>query len=248
MHNPCVIIPVYNHFLKLPNIAARLADLDLAVFLLDDGSSEPCRQVLDDLSKQPGVTLLRWQKNRGKGAVVCDGLTKAFSDGYTHALQLDADGQHDLDDVENMLEKSRNYPLSVISACRDYDEMPKSRCRGRKLTDVWVWINTLSFTIKDSMCGFRVYPLAASIALLAKSNICQRMDFDTDIIVKLYWQGLEVEHLSSRIIYSDEIPSHFDVLHDNIRISLMHTKLFFGMIFRIPQLIIRKKARRGNEK
>lgn len=239
MFKPCVIIPVYNHHLKIAEIVKHLRAQNLACYLLDDGSDHACQQELKALSCIDGVTLLRWDENRGKGAVVCDGLVRANKDGYSHALQVDADGQHDLEDIPALLKQSEASQAAVISAWREYSDMTKSRRNGRRITDFWVCVNTLSFSIKDSMCGFRVYPLATTCALLAGNGVGRRMDFDTDILVRLYWQGLEVRHVKTRTLYSDEIPSHFDMWKDNVRISLMHTRLFFGMLIRVPKLLLR---------
>ncbi len=243
MFNPCVLIPVYNHHLKIKQIVAQLTESDLHCYVLDDGSDENCRHTLDELAPLKNVTLVRWPENRGKGAVVCDGLIRAHTDGYSHALQIDADGQHKLADVSPMLDEAKAYPHCVISAQRAYNDMPKPRKNGRRVTDIWVWINTLSPAIKDSMCGFRVYPLSPTRALLEKYTVGKRMDFDTDILVRLYWQGLDVRHIPTRVTYEAEIPSHFDILKDNIRISRMHTFLFFGMLLRIPSLLARHISR-----
>ncbi len=107
------------------------------------------------------------------------------------------------------------------------------------ITDFWVWINTLSFTIKDSMCGYRLYPLAETMPLISDTAVGQRMDFDTDILVRLYWRGIAVEQLETRIHYHHDGVSHFDMLRDNLRISKMHTRLFFGMLVRLPVLMAR---------
>ena len=111
------------------------------------------------------VTLIEHDNNQGKGGAVITGLKAAFADGFTHALQVDADGQHQLDDIPKMLAKAVQHPNSVISGLPQYDaSIPKGRLYGRYLTHFWVWIETLSLQIKDSMCGFRVYPLAETIA------------------------------------------------------------------------------------
>ena len=242
MFNPCIIIPVYNHHEKIQGIIEDLAAQSLHCFLLDDGSDEPCKKALLNLASLPNVSYKRSDTNRGKGAAVCDGLHLAFHAGYTHALQIDADGQHDTREIPSMLAKANTHSEHVISASRAYEDMPKGRRNGRKITDIWVNINTLSFQIKDSMCGFRVYPLSATIKVIEAHKIKTRMDFDTDILVKLYWHGLNVTHVPIQVTYDKNITSHFDVIFDNIRISLMHASLFFGMLTKIPQLIKRQKG------
>lgn len=59
--------------------------------------------------------------------------------------------------------------------------MPKGRLYGRYLTHFWVWVETLSLDIRDSMCGFRIYPLAATEALLRSEALGERMDFDIEV-------------------------------------------------------------------
>lgn len=237
---PCVVIPVFNHPHKIAGLVARLRDYNLPVILVDDGSEAGCAQLLDKLAAEHlQVILLRLPQNAGKGVAVCQGLELANRQGYTHALQVDADGQHDLDDVPHFLARAQQNPNAVISGWRSYDAMPPSRRSGRKLTDFWVCVNTCSRSIKDSMCGYRLYPLEPTMRLLARKKIGARMDFDTDILVRLYWQGLPVENIPTKILYQDDMPSHFDIIKDNVRISWMHTRLFFGMLPRIPALLQR---------
>ncbi|ACE83568.1 glycosyltransferase family 2 protein [Cellvibrio japonicus] len=243
--NPCSVIPVFNHPHKIAGLVDRLIAYGLPCILVDDGSGEDCARVLDEIAAaKPQVILLRLPQNSGKGVAVCRGLTLAHERGFTHALQVDADGQHDLDDVPRFLARAQQQPLAVVSGWRSYEAMPPSRRSGRKLTDFWVCVNTLSRSIHDSMCGYRLYPLAPTMHLLARKKIGARMDFDTDILVRLYWQGLAVENIPTQILYQDDIPSHFDIVKDNVRISWMHTRLFFGMLVRIPVLLQRHSSRR----
>lgn len=237
---PCVIIPVYNHPDHLERIAHTLANHHLPVVFVDDGSERLCAAELDKIAATfSDVHLHRLAVNQGKGVAVCEGLRLAHHMGFTHALQVDADGQHDLTDIPRFLAAAEVHPQAVISGCRRYDDMPRSRRSGRKLTDFWVCINTLSRAIHDSMCGYRLYPLADTVALLERHTPGRRMDFDTDILVRLYWEGLSVLNLPVSIVYQSDIPSHFDVVGDNVRISWMHTRLFFGMLLRSPRLLSR---------
>lgn len=237
---PCIVIPVYNHERKIQAVIAALKAYQLPCILVDDGSEAHCAAVLDKIASTTDyVTLLRLEHNQGKGAAVCLAITKAHELGYSHALQIDADGQHNLNDIPEFLRLGNSAPKSIISGERIYSHVPKNRRYGRLLTDVWVYINTLSLSIKDSMCGYRLYPVAAAIQTMARFNIGQRMDFDTDIIVKMYWQGCSIKHVPTEVTYDDAIPSHFDLVNDNIRITKMHTALFFGMLLRLPQLLRR---------
>lgn len=237
--HPCVVIPCYNHGATMAVVLKRLQPFALPVIIVDDGSDAATKQELAQLT---GVTLIHLETNRGKGEAVITGLKAASQAGFSHAIQLDADGQHCIEDVPRFLDEARKHPDCLISGMPEYDDsVPKSRLYGRYVTHVWVWIETLSLSLKDSMCGFRVYPLAATLAVIAKHSPGKRMDFDTEIMVRLYWAGTNSHFLRTRVIYPVDGLSHFDALRDNLRISWMHTRLFFGMLPRIPALLSRRR-------
>ena len=236
---PCVVIPCYNHGATMAVVLKRLQPFALPVIIVDDGSDAATKQELAQLT---GVTLIHLETNRGKGEAVITGLKAASQAGFSHAIQLDADGQHCIEDVPRFLDEARKHPGCLISGMPEYDDsVPKSRLYGRYVTHVWVWIETLSLSLKDSMCGFRVYPLAATLAVIAKHSPGKRMDFDTEIMVRLYWAGTDSHFLRTRVIYPADGLSHFDALRDNLRISWMHTRLFFGMLPRVPALLSRRR-------
>lgn len=238
----CIIIPVYNHEEAIPRVLAKLKVYGLPCLLVNDGSSSVCSQVLADCARhEPDwLTLLTRSQNGGKGAAVMDGFKEAIRLGFTHAIQIDADGQHDFNDIPRFIEASRLNPQAMILGNPLFDEtVPKSRLYGRKFTNLWIWINTLSFAISDGMCGFRLYPLAAVEQLISKTQIAERMDFDIDIVVRLYWKGVEVIDIPTAVKYPFDGVSHFKLWRDNLMISKTHARLFFGMLIRIPQLLIR---------
>ena len=224
---PVVIIPCRNHGLTVEKVLEGLEPLGLPVIVVDDGSDAVTREALDELAPRcPEMTLLRHEVNRGKGAALTTGLHYAEKEGYTHALQVDADGQHDLADAPTLLESAKRDPNALWSARPLYDEsVPKKRLIGRYVTHVWVWIETLSFEIVDSMCGYRIYPIAPTLAILKTKHVGQFMDFDTEIMVRLYWKGLRVRFVPSRVIYPEDGYSNFRMWEDNVRISKMHTRL-----------------------
>ncbi|MFL9949553.1 glycosyltransferase [Paraburkholderia agricolaris] len=239
----CIVIPIYNHKDAIGATVAHLAVHGLPIFVVDDGSDEATQQVLAALAQQYAgqLTLLRLPVNGGKGAAVMAGLRAARAAAYTHALQIDADGQHDATDVPRFIEAARAEPGAVILGRPVYDEsVPKSRLYGRYLTHVWVWIETLSLTIRDSMCGFRLYPLALACELIDSVQLPTRMDFDIEILVRLYWRRAAFRSIPTRVTYASDGVSHFNVLWDNVRISRSHTRLVFGMLWRLPMLLAHK--------
>ncbi|MDO7897907.1 glycosyltransferase family 2 protein [Pseudomonas citrulli] len=241
MHNPCAVIPVYNHETALPAVVQALLANGLPCVLVDDASSPACAAVLERLAEDERVHLVRLAVNQGKGGAVMTGLREASRLGFTHALQVDADGQHDLGDVQTFIEQSRAHPDALICGYPRYDaSVPKGRLYARYLTHVMVWINSLSLQIRDSMCGFRVYPLPPTLAVIGSANIGKRMDFDSDILVRLAWRNQPMRWLHTRVHYPQDGVSHFRLFHDNVLISSMHTRLFFGMLVRLPLILWRR--------
>jgi glycosyltransferase involved in cell wall biosynthesis len=243
MFRPVVLIPVYNHPVTIGDMVHGVRAHHLQCLLVDDGSDPDCAQVLDQLARShpDDVVLLRLDRNQGKGAAVMTGLRRAHALGYTHVLQIDADGQHDCADIPLFLSRAREHPLAVINGCPVYDKtVPRSRLYARYATHIWVWINTLSFDIRDSMCGFRVYPLHSVMGLLDGTKVGRRMDFDTEVVVRLHWRGLRVLNQRTRVTYPRDGLSHFRLLRDNLLISRMHAVLFLGMLWRAPMLLWRK--------
>ena len=238
---PCVLIPVYNHELPLPNIMQRLEVYQLPCILVDDGSKDSCAGVIRNLtSLYPWVESIRLETNSGKGAAVKAGLLLAQKQGFSHAVQIDADGQHDLNDVEKFLAAARLAPEAVIIGQPIFDDsVPTLRYYARYLTHVWVYINTLSLRIPDSMCGYKVYPVETCTNLILSVTFEDRMAFDTEILVHLDWQGVSVVSIPTHVTYPQDGLSHFRAWEDNLRLSLTHARLFFGMLWRLPKLLSR---------
>lgn len=242
LFNPCALVPVFNHEQVLARTLASIRRLELPVVLVDDGSNEACKAVIRQLaSEMDQVHLIERSDNGGKGAALKTGMQAAARLGFSHALQIDADGQHNTDDIPTFLRLAETRPGCLIAGMPDYDDsVPKGRLYGRYLTHVWVWINTLSLVIKDSMCGFRVYPVQRSCQLLAEEPMGNRMDFDSEFMVRWRWRHWPIQQLSTRVIYPENGVSHFLAWRDNKLISWMHTRLFFGMLWRLPRLLLQK--------
>ncbi|MGZ5009769.1 MAG: glycosyltransferase family 2 protein, partial [Methylobacter sp.] len=201
---PCIVIPVYNHEAAIPQVLAKLKSFGIPALLVNDGSSALCSRILADLAEQEPdwLTLIHRPENGGKGAAVLDGFKAAQALGFSHAIQIDADGQHDVNDIPAFLEAGRKQPEALILGQPLFDKTaPKSRVYGRTIANLWVWINTLSFAVADSMCGFRLYPLAAVAKLSEGANIARGMDFDIDILVRLYWRGVDIVNIPTGVNY-----------------------------------------------
>lgn len=239
----CIVIPVYNHHEAIAYVVDAIRQFNLPCLLINDGSSEECTAELRRLAEQEKTWLILHERERngGKGAAVISGLQLAIDKGFSHAIQIDADGQHNLDDIDLFLSASAANPEKLILGAPRYDgSISKKRLYGRQFTNLWIWINTLSFDITDGMCGFRCYPLAAVAKLFQSTALGQRMDFDIEIAVRLHWQGVKVINIGTDVRYPLDGVSHFRMLEDNVLISKKHAQLFLGMLWRLPMLLLRR--------
>ncbi|MCI4644114.1 MAG: glycosyltransferase family 2 protein [Hyphomonadaceae bacterium] len=239
-----VLIPTYQHTRALPDILRYLTDRAIPVIVVDDGNPPEIAARIQEICQGfRAVHLEVCAVNGGKGSAVKHGLRAAAGLGWTHAIQLDADGQHDVKAVVSIAELARNNPDCVICAIPIYDDsIPKARRIGREITHFWVRLETMSNEIRDSMCGLRAYPLGETLAVVSREFIGNRMDFDTEILVHLSWRGLRIIELPVRVTYPEENISNFRMIADNVRISLMHTRLFLQSPVRVPIRLIRRLA------
>ena len=237
-----LIVPFFNHEHAIRHTVAALKVHGYECWLVDDGSDARCAPVLDEIAANEAswLTVIRCPVNQGKGIAVLTGFRAAHVAGATHALQIDADGQHDFDAIPRIAELARAHPTSIITGVPVFDDSaPASRRIGRKLTTFWVRINTLSMAIEDAMCGFRVYPLDAIVKLASSHSFGARMEFDPEILVRAVWAGIPLISMPTYVTYPIDGVSHFKMWRDNVRISWMHTRLFFGMLWRLPALLSR---------
>jgi len=217
----------------------------LSCFLIDDGNEIPLKDALiTELARRPSIEVLRLSTHGGKGAACVEGGRRAYGLGFSHAIFIDADEQHEVEDIPRVLELSRQHPDAMILGKPVFDpSAPYGRRFGRIVSNLWVWIETLSFDIKDSLCGFRCLPLDPFVKIAAGVQVGRRMDFEPDIVVRLFWQGVSVVNFETHIRYPFSGISNFNLLRDNAALFWLHTRLFFGMVVRSPFLISRHRTR-----
>lgn len=248
--NPCIVIPCFNHGKDAVSMLHSLKKYRLKCIVVDDGSETDTAQLLDQAaSENPLIHILHKSSNTGKGGAVISGLQVASNLGFSHALQIDADGQHDTEDITEMLELAKNNQLDIVCGQPRYDESaPIGRYIARHITHFWVGVETLSFDPPDTMCGFRVYPLEQTLSVIRESFIGKGMDFDIEILVRLIWRNLNIIRVPTRVIYHADGLSNFDYFKDNFQISIMHTRLVLLMLVRSPWLIINRLRSRSRFK
>jgi glycosyltransferase involved in cell wall biosynthesis len=236
------VVPSHGHWRELGAVVRQLRAAGLAVFVVDDGSGEPARAAIAALAAPgQGVVVARHARNRGKGAAVLTGFGLAMEAGFTHAVQVDADAQHDLSVLPRLLAAARRAPQALVCGAPVYDaSAPAARRIGRRITRFWAAVETLCTRLPDTMCGFRVYPLGAVAALLARVRPGLRMDFDTEILVRLIWDGTPIATVPVAVRYRADNFSNFAMFADNLRISLMHARLVMALPLRAPRLLRRR--------
>jgi len=175
------------------------------------------------------------------------GLKAAHDEAYTHALQIDADGQHAVEDIPGFLALAAEHPGSMICGEPVFGEdMPRLRFYARYLTLFLSWLESLSLEIRDAMCGFRLYPVDKLVRIIGRARLGKRMAFDPEILVRAVWSGIPLRYTPVHVRYPEGGRSHFRLLRDNLEISWMHTRMIAGMLLRSPVLVWRKCFRSGS--
>ena len=236
----CLVVPHYEQVDAFERFVPLLGATGLVVYVVDDGSATESRKRCEVACREAGsnVHFLAHALNRGKGAAVYTGTAAAALAGFTHIVQIDADGQHDLTDLEALIELAAQHPTAIVSGLPVFGEdAPRSRVHGRKVTTAMIAIETLGGGIKDGLCGYRVYPVAALQALQDHFHIAPRMGFDTDVLVKARWLNMPVLFVPTAIVYPAEGRSHFHYLHDNLRLIRLHLGLLAGALLRAPAML-----------
>ncbi len=222
----CVIIPTFDNPATLANVVESARRHVDHVIVVDDGSGAEARSIAEDLARRGRAEVRLRSRNGGKGAAVKTGFEAAQGAGMTHAIQIDADGQHDADDLPRFIEASRRAPSALVLGAPLFDaSAPASRLWGRKISIFWCMVETASRTIGDPLCGYRVYPIDAAVKAAARGTA---MEFDPEIAVRLVWNGVPVVHVPTRVRYLGAEQggvSHYRTLRDTLRISWMHASL-----------------------
>jgi len=228
----CAVIPTFDNPLTVAGVVEDVRRHLDDVIVVDDGSAGPGRDAVDALARSNAARIVRRDHNGGKGAAVKTGLATARELGFSHALQIDADGQHDPADIPRFLELAAARPQAAVLGQPIFDgSTPRRRRAAHGLTNFWTRIETAGPAIADPQCGYRVYPLPAACEVAARSD---RMAFDIEIAVRLVWAGVPIINLPTRVRY---LPpegggvSHFRPFRDNLAISWMHTRLVLGSLF-----------------
>lgn len=240
----CVMIPHYRHVPQLRQWLPELADTDMDVLLIDDGSGVDAVAELTTLcSLYPRIDLILQPANAGKGSASIAGMRAAAERGYSHVISMDADGQHALADLDDFLRVSNSQPGAVISGAPQFsDDIPTSRLHGRKITNTLVRLEAGRMTLIDAMCGYRLYPLRETLPLLPKLGGRLHMQFDVELLVRAAWAGVPVAYVPTPVRYPADGRSHFRLFADNALLTAMHIRLLLQAPARISQRFFNRNA------
>jgi glycosyltransferase involved in cell wall biosynthesis len=229
---PCAVIPTYDNPMTIGRVVAEVRRHLDDVVVVDDGSSGAGRTGVDAVERAGTARVVRRARNGGKGAAVKTGFRTAHELGFTHALQIDADGQHDTADIPRFLALAAERPDAAVLGHPVFDEStPRGRRAAHALTNFWTRVETGGPAITDPQCGYRVYPLVSACAVAAGAD---HMDFDIEIAVRLVWAGVPIVNVPTRVRYlppAEGGVSHFRLFRDNLAITWMHTRLVVGSLF-----------------
>jgi len=241
-----VLIPSYNSgALVLRTVRDALAQW-APVWVVVDGSTDGTSEQLQAFAAtEPNLRVLVLPVNRGKGAAVLHGLQEARRLGYTHALTMDADGQHPASHIGDFMAASQRAPEAMVLGVPQFDaSAPALRRRGRRISNWWANLETLGAGVQDSLFGFRVYPIAPLIDVMHARHFMRRFDFDPEAAVRLVWAGVPPLNLPAPVRYltpEEGGVSHFNYLRDNVLLTGMHVRLMVEFVLRLPVLLLRRQ-------
>lgn len=240
-----VLIPSYNPGPRALDTVRAAREQWNPVWVIVDGSTDGSAAALAAAAQgDVGLRVLVRAHNGGKGAALLDGLLAAQREGFTHALTMDADGQHPADRIAAFMQVSAAAPQAMILGDPVFDaSAPRIRLRGRKIANWCTNVETLWAGIHDTLFGFRVYPIAPLIAVMHRTRWMRRFDFDPEAVVRLSWAGLPVVNVAAPVRYFTSAEggvSHFDYWRDNALLTAMYLRLAPGWIVRLPWLLARR--------
>lgn len=245
-----VLIPSYNTGRILPKTVADVLKHWPDVWVVMDGSTDGSTALLAPLqAANAGLRVIELAQNAGKGSAVLHGTRLAHEAGFTHVLTMDADGQHPTDDIPRFVELAQKYPGAVMMGTPVFGpEAPQLRVQGRKISNMWANLETLNWGIPDTLFGMRLYPIPLLLRAFRGTIWARRFDYDTEIAVRLAWQGAPMLRVPTTVRYLTQEEggvSQFRYFRDNSVLTWMHARLLFGFAWRLPLLLLRV-GRGGN--
>lgn len=239
-----LLIPSYNTGALLKKTVAEALQQWLPVWVIIDGSDDGSEALLKPLQEQyaDALVVLVFTENKGKGAVILEGITQAREAGYTHVLTMDADYQHPASYIKQFMQVSLDKPDAIVLGEPQFDDSaPMIRVKGRQISNWWANLETMGAGIHDSLFGMRVYPIADLIAVMHSTRWARRFDFEPEVAVRLAWRGVPIVNIATPVRYLSKQEggvSQFKYGRDNVLLTGMHIRLFLGFLLRLAKLLL----------
>ena len=220
-----VLIPSYNPGPALRPVVQEASAQWQPVWVVSDGSTDRSNEGVERL----GARLVTLPRNRGKGEAIRQGLLLARAEGFTHALVMDADGQHPANRIRTFIAASAARPDALILGQPEFGlDAPLIRLAGRRLANRLTALLARRGTVADSLFGFRVYPIAPLLDAMAATRFMRGFDFEPEAAIRLVRMGLPVLNLPAPVRYIRRDQggvSHFRYGRDNLKLGWMFTRL-----------------------
>jgi glycosyltransferase involved in cell wall biosynthesis len=244
-----ILIPSYNTGGRVLQTVWDARRIWQPVWVVVDGSTDGTLEALQALGRDdPDIRVLSLPRNQGKGAAILHGLREAATQGYTHVLTMDADGQHPAEHIREFMEASRANPDAQILGSPVFDATaPLERVYARRIVNWWANLETLWEGIGDSLFGFRVYPVRPLLEIMERQPWMRGYDFDSEAAIRLCWRGICPINIAVPVRYfrpDEGGVSHFNYWGDNVILFCMHMRLLVESLVRLPLLLRRRFASR----
>jgi glycosyltransferase involved in cell wall biosynthesis len=231
-----VLIPSFNSGRLLATSVAAARAYWAPVWVVVDGSTDGSAAAVEAMARtDPWLRVLHLPANRGKGAAVQYGLIEAQACGFTHALVMDADGQHPAHRIPVFMATSIAAPDALVMGRPIFGaDAPLLRVGARRLCNACAVLETLR-PVGDTLFGFRVYPVAILLTVMQATPGMKRFDFDPEAVVRLAWRGMKLIHLPTPVRYLSRAEggvSHFNYWRDNLLLIGMHLRLGYAALRR----------------
>jgi glycosyltransferase involved in cell wall biosynthesis len=240
----CVLLPSYNNAGTLAGMLNDIYRFTRNIIVVNDGSTDHTAEILNSF---PGLCVVSYSPNRGKGYALRQGFKKAAELGYDHAISIDSDGQHSADDLPAFLEALENSPGSLFIGARNMDQpaVPGKSSFGNRFSNFWFKVET-GIRLPDTQSGYRLYPI---YRMKNMRFFTRKYEFEIEVIVRSAWKGIPVKPVPVSVYYPPpgERVSHFRPLKDFTRISILNTVLVaIAFLYIKPRDFLRRIFRRRN--
>lgn len=219
-----IVIPAYNHGVRVAAVIEDAQLLDLPIIVVDDGSTD---DTWPRLSAIEGIITRRHDHNQGKGAALITGMRVAEQMSMRWAITLDADGQHRAVDAARLraVIPKEARPI-VLGRRRLMAGAPWTSRAGREFSNFWVWVAGAPW-LHDTQSGFRIYPLPETLGLDIRAR---RYQYEIEVLAKAAWAGIPIVEAPIDVIYQTGTAriSHFRPGLDFLR----NTATFYHLITR----------------